>query len=409
MKNFLCVLIFSTFLGSSFEIFKIGSITFNLFRVLFLIFTILHVLHTHKSGGTEPSPTAIKYQNYLKVFVIFNFLTLLQTPSFSDWINGCIFYSINIALIYYIYAYTDCREDLDKYLKTYILGIALTIIVSVYEYITGNHIISTNYFSIYSTSSWQYELLSLAPTGFLYNPNNIGVVMILGLGFGLYFVKKPIGWVFFAIWAALCVYVSFATGSRGAILLIFLAIMLSVFLGTKGTLKKGIMLFSLSMVGLLLSFIFNDFIFEQLQRAGFFRYGFSFTEDSRWELIIHCLKASRETFFLGTGPMTAETVLSNLFDIKPPVSVHNFWAEFLLTQGLFSFVCFVSFYFRCIKVQWQLRENDIVNSVILVVLIMFAFAVFIPPTVMTLYFLWLIFGFSIATEKLYYNDTGILI
>lgn len=408
MGNFLCVLIFSTFLGSSFEIFRVGPVSFNVFRVIFLFFTMLHFLYIYKFGSHKASPVAVKYKKYLTVIVLFNFLTLLQTPSLGDWVNGCIFYSINIILIYYIYAYTDSKEDLKKYLKAYILGILLTIIISIYEYITGYHIISANYFSEYNTLSWQYSLLSLAPTGFLYNPNNIGVVMVLGLSFGLYFTKKSGGWIFFAIWAALCIYVSFATGSRGAMLLIFLAAILSVFLGTKGIFKKGIMFFCLLIVGIFLFFVFNDFVFEQLERSGFLRFGFSFKEDSRWELIKYTLKACFETLFLGTGPMTAEAVLVSKFNITM-TSVHNFWAEFLLTEGIGSFICFMIFYCRCIKVQWKLSADDTMNSAILVALIMFAFTAFIPPTIVTLCFVWLIFGFSIAAEKLYYNDTGILI
>ena len=408
MKNFLCILIISTFLGSSFNIFTIGSLTINIFRIIFLLFLAAHCILNLKSTNTAKSPVAIKYKNYLSFLVFFNLFTLFQTPDFLDWINGCVFYSINILLIYFVYIYTDSRKDLEKYIKAFILGIILTIVVSIYEYITGNHIISTNYFSDYNTVSWQYELLSLAPTGFLYNPNNIGVVMILGLGFGLYFTKKLRGWLFFSVWVALCIYVSFATGSRGAIILIFLAILLSVFFGTKGFLKKNIIFIFLIILGVLLFTVFNDFIFEQLKRAGFSSGDNSISSDSRWDLIRYVLKSCVKTAFLGTGPMTAETVLRNNFNLSMS-AVHNFWAEFLLTQGIGSFICFIAFYLRCIKVQWRLRANDTISPAVLVALIMFALTVFIPPTVITLYFVWLIFGFSIAAEKLYYNDKGILI
>ena len=408
MKNFLCVLIFSTFLGSSFNIFTIGSLTINIFRMIFLFFLMVHCILNSDSTNTEESPVAIKYKNYLWFIVFFNIFTVFQTPDFLDWVNGCVFYAINILLIYFVYIYTESKKDLEKYIKAFILGIMLTIVVSIYEYITGNHIISTNYFSEYSNLSWQYELLSLAPTGFLYNPNNIGVVMVLGLGFGLYFTEKIEGWLFFSVWAALCIYVSFATGSRGAIVMIFLAILFSVFLGTKGYLKKNIILIFLIILGIYLFTVFNDFIFEQLKRAGFSNGNNSISSDSRWDLIRYVLKSCVNTVFMGTGPMTAETVLRNNFNLSMS-SVHNFWAEFLLTQGIGSFICFIAFYLRCIKVQWRLRANDTISPAILVALIMFALVVFIPPTVVTLYFVWLIFGFSIAAEKIYYNDTGNLI
>lgn len=408
MKNFLCLLIFSTFLGSSFELFKIGPVTFTAFRIIFILFVIFHILLIGKNTNNRNSPVAKKYINYLAIILFFNLFTLIQTPSFLDWINGCIFYAINILLISFVYIYTDNKKDLSKYIISFILGIFMTIVISIYEYKTGNHIISANYFSIYSTSSWEYQVLSLAPTGFLYNPNNIGTLMILGLGFGLYFIKNNKGWLLFAVWSALCVYVSFATGSRGAIILIFISIIISVLLGVKGALRKNFLLFFLLILGSFLFVKFNGFIFEQLDRSGLLTSKNDFSSDSRWQLIRLAMKACVETIFLGTGPMTAEAVLIKYFNLSM-ASVHNFWIELLLTGGIGIFICFVAFYFRCIKVQWKLRFNDTANSPILVALIMFAAAVFIPPTVVSLNFVWLIFGFSIATEKLYYNETGIIL
>ena len=407
MKKFLCLLIFSTFFGSSFHIFTVGSITLNLFRILFLIFVFCHFA---LGWQNTDNPISKRYINILFMLIFFNLFTLFFTPSVSAWINGSIGYAINIFLIYFVYVYTETDKDLNNYILSFVSGLLMTMLISVYEYLTQNHVASDNYLNEYSTSSWQYDVLGRAPTAFLYNPNNIGFAVILGLCFGLYFTKLfKFVWIIFGAWSALCVYVSFATGSRGAIILVFLSIVLCVFFGTRALTKRLLIAFTAIVIGFILYNVFEDFIFKQLQSSGLLiADSLSDLSDGRFELIKGALKAAWDNKFVGTGPGTAELVLKGSYGFTVP-SVHNFWAEFLLTEGIVPLIIFLVFYIRCIKVQFVLRYNDIKNTVILISLLMFSVAVFIPPTVITLNFIWLIFGFSLAAEKLYYDKSGIMI
>lgn len=405
MKKFLCILIIATFLGSSFSIFTVGSITFYAFRVLFVLFVLCHLI---KGTKLYKYPFMSKYQIILIAFALFTVFTLLQTPGMTHWLDGCVFLIINVCLIYFIYYYTDTDQDINQYVFSFMIGLLMTILIAIYEYKTGNHIIANNYLSPYSTMDWQYSALSKYPTGFLYNPNNIGVAMLIGLSFGTIFLKKEKfkDGILFTVWTALCIYVALSTGSRGAIVFIFIALLMSIITLSQRSDKKLFGVLVLIGIGIIAYNVFNDIIWLQLERSGLLiaKLGQSADDDGRWQLIRYAFDAALNSWFMGTGPKTAEVILRENYGLINS-SVHNFWMEMLLTEGIGGTLCFIAFYFRCIKVQWKLRKEYKASNSVLVALLMFSIACVIPPTVITLHFIWLIFGFSLAIEKLYYLQT----
>lgn len=193
MSVCLCALIFSTFFGSSFRIFNAGGTAIYLFRLIFLLFMAMHVVYESRHKNmTKRFSVMNKYKNPLTLFIIFDLATVLLTPNINEWADGQITFVINIAIIYFIYYYTDDRRDIDNYIKAYMLGVCMTMLVSIYEYCTGVHIISNNYIYSRERTEWAITELSKYPTAFLYNPNNIGVAMLIGAAYGLMFLADGI-------------------------------------------------------------------------------------------------------------------------------------------------------------------------------------------------------------------------
>ena len=142
----------------------------------------------------------------------------------------------------------------------------LTIAICVYEYLTQNHI-ANNYTQNISMSDWAYAYTMKAPTAFLYNPNNVAVLMIISIP--LYLEKinedgtiiKKIGWIISLI-ADFAVI--FMTGSRGGLLVGTLVVCL-FFLFSNIKLWKKMLLLLIVIVAII---YFSGFILKQLDYGG---------------------------------------------------------------------------------------------------------------------------------------------
>ncbi len=411
ISEFLAILIFSTYFGSSIELFNFGGISIYLFRALFLIFAAVHIVYIFRHQNENMHYAFMKkYKNPIRLFALFNIVTVFFTHNISGWIDGQVTFVINVSLIYFVYYYTDSRETLNKYINWYMLGILMTIIAAIYEYSTGTHIMANNY--IYSTkrSDWAIMELSKYPTAFLFNPNNVGVAMLIGAGYGLILLykKKRFNKISYIVWIMACVFVSFATGSRGAIIFIIIAAILAPMTTAEKVTKKMAVMVVMVGVAFCLYNIFNEFIWDQLQSSGLLEGGIGETaaDEGRWMLIRRGIKLMPDSLFLGVGIRTAEAAMADKYGVSLVLSIHNFWVELLVTNGIPGIITFIWLYLLIIKSQFKLRKYYYESSAILTSLVMFVIAGTIPPTIVTLHFIWLIFGFAFAAEKVHYIEYG---
>lgn len=408
MKKFLCFLLMSSFLGSSYYLFSVGSVSFYAFRIVFVVFTVCFLLFKRDIKRKKlPRHAFSRYVFLMGAFILFMTASVVLTPSFSLWINGCIHWSINIALIYYVYVYSDTEEDLNIYMKAYMLGLLITMIVAIFEYLTGIHIGDSSYLQNYSIYSWEFEALSKFPTAFLYNPNNVGVAMMIAVSFSGLFIKDRKGSMILCIaWAACCVYVAFATGSRAAILFVVLLFAVIVFSMPATRTTKFFRIVAVVVGVFTFVQLFSKFLGLQLERSGLFEstIGIGKTDAGRMTLLETAFQTSKESWFFGIGPGAAEAAMSR-FAGREFTSVHNFAMELLVTTGFGGSLFFWVFYFRCLKKQWELRDKLPISGTLVTVVLSFLFVGLVPPTIITLHFVWIIFGFALAAEKIYYIKT----
>ena len=399
MKRLLFILIMLTFAGSSFAVIKTEAVTINVFRIFFLLFCAMHMFN--KKPENVKFSNKKFYKNLMFAFMFFMAITYGLKFNASKWLNGFIFILIDIFLMYFIVMYSETLSDVDYYMKAFAIGLLVNMVVAVYEYNTQNHIISTNYLVDYMDSEWAYEALAKAPTAFLYNPNNIGVAVVLGVPFGNYLKiakKRSTNLLIKTLWFILCTYVAFATGSRGAILLVFFSIIMTLLFERTDAARKIAGIVGIMLVVMFLLYANSDYIMRQLKYSGLLGQTSlidSKTDASRIKLIEGGLIAAKKYLYLGTGPMSAEAAIYKEANIYG--SVHNFWIEWLVNQGLGGMICFVVLYLHCLKSMLISKAPQ--SKAVLASLILFAFASMVPPTIMTLNFIWLIFGFGIAIEK----------
>lgn len=401
MKILLSILIMLTFSGSSFTIIKVGSVTLTLFRVFFMIFCLFHILNKSKPkiefGGGK------FYKKLLMIFIFFSAITFGMKYSFGEWFSGTIFIFINLCLIYFIVLYSDSMKDINKYMIAYFIGISANILVSIFEYKTGLHVIPENYLAEYREGTWEYMMLSRAPTAFLYNPNNVGVAVLMGIPFigalekpGM---KKIYSISIHLVWFLLSGYTILATGSRGAILFMMLAIFLYILLRNGAIYKKILIVASLFFVLMFVIRASGRYIFTQLAYSGLLSQNSifdTFNEGIRLTLIEGGFEAAKNNLFIGAGPGSAEMTVWEQTGIYFPI--HNFWIEWLITQGLVGMICFIVLYIRLVIAMIKSKNKE--SKIVLCSFFIFVIISIIPPTLITLNFVWIIFGFGIAIEKI---------
>lgn len=322
----------------------------------------------------------LKTQYVLAAYVYMLIMTLLFTENHFNSVSLLLDYLCLFSVFCVVFLKTNSEYSYKNYVNIYLICILITIIICFYEYLTQHHI-ARNYTQAYSTSDWAYLYTIKAPTAFLYNPNNVAVLMIIALP--LLFEKitdqgetiKKIVWIAVTI---LDIAVIFMTGSRGG----FLAgtVMVVVFFLTSNLkMWKKALLIGL---GIALMAYFSTFIFNQLGYGGMLKNGtFSlFAEGDGGRSNI--AKSAIENVFInnpifGSGAGALEN--HNL------TSAHNTIIEVLCNYGIIGMFIFCFLIVRLLK---RLLSQD--GKIISILLAMgFFMSMFIPPTIMTIYVLFI--------------------
>lgn len=392
-KKILGILIFSTFLGSSYQILSVGGISINIFRLTLLCFVGIHFV-SYKFRFLHKNLNLWILICLTGIII----LTLLSTPCYKEWLKGTVNLASIIIINYFIVTYTETEKELLKYLRFFAWGMLVTIFLSMFEYITKVHI-AANYVDVYKTTDWQYEYLIKAPTVFLYNPNNIATLLVIGVPMGRYLFKDSGRYIQFleAIYLVLLLLVCFMTGSRGGMLFAILGIMLMFLFNRKPSCYKVVIIIGSIFLAFILGFLFRHMLLSQLQYAGIIDQSGKIIEhlggaNERFQIIEMLLRESWNRWGLGIGPYGAETVIGSF--------AHNMWLEILLNYGVVGLFLFLGIYLYVLGKLWRLSYCNPIANNLKVSFLIFAVAALIPPTLFTLPVMWLIWGFALALLKI---------
>lgn len=392
--KFLAVLsIISTFTGSGIVFFSFLGIAVTPIRVI----GILALLGMIIQRGSK-SFVISKYEGYfLLIFTYMLFDSVILSPNLINSLKLLLDYTSCMAIFILITTTCHTRRNYTQYLIAYMGAMGVTILICIYEYFTGNHITSNYAQGGYDTLTLSY--LQKAPTAFLFNPNNVGVLAIVSIPImlllrtcikkneenGLRIKGKRIILTLNTITVTLIPVVVLMTGSRGA--LVSCSIIFVIYLlGSRMKLWKKILIILLVTIAIYYGL---DFIYKQLGYGGMLVNGqisiFNEGDGGRQD-IIELIKENvfSNQFLFGTGVGGTS--------MKVGMSAHNFIYELLGDFGIVGFGLFLVGIGAIFKKIWSENDKDVKFDMLTVILSVIL-SMFIPPTFLTLHFVWVVLAF----------------
>lgn len=392
VKRLICMSIITSFTGSSINLFVMGT-SITLFDICLLLCITLSLI------AEKPNKAKQTVSIQFLIISFFILLTIVNCVDLLQWIKGIILTIKIIVFIAIIVRYAECDADIRCYVKSYMMGLVLTVAVCIFEIVTGVHLFS-NYANVYISDSWMYAELLKGPTAFLFNPNNVAVVIALGLPWVKYILPRKAEGSLLAQLAIhiLLLYVIFKTGSRGGIIVGCLMTALTIY--CEGKEKRRILKYYLILVSVLgvVVYYFQDYIIQQLNYASFFSTGtfalFISGDKGRLTSIVKALNVALNTFFVGCGPWCYEVYSDMIYGMAD--SVHMFFVELLACYGLFIFIVVVVVIVKAIKCEFRLAKRVPNSFPFFITLSGFIPLSIIPPTIFTLFTIWAAIGICFA-------------
>ena len=330
--------------------------------------------------GLSDKNKRLKIQSIVAAYVYILIVTLFFSKGYSNSIALLLDYLCLFSIFCVILLNIKDEATYERYRNIYLRCVIITILICFYEYITQHHV-TGNYSNAYSVSDWAYSYTIKAPTAFLYNPNNVAVLMIIALPLMLEknreektFFKKSV-WI---VGVILDIAVIFMTGSRGGVVA-GAVILAGYFLAADIKLWKKVLVL---IVGLAVAFYFSDFILNQLGYGGMLANGklsiFAEGDGGRSNirrLALNKVFVNNPLFGSGAGAIENTGM----------TSAHNTIIEVLCNYGIFGMCIFIFLIRRLLKGLLYL-DNKIIP---ILLAIGFFMSMFIPPTIMTLHVLFI--------------------
>lgn len=252
------------------------------------------------------------------------------------------------------------------------------------------------------------------PTGFNWNQNNLGAVCVLLLPFSLFLSNRLLKLLF----TLMIIIVILNTGSFGNFLAMFFVLFVYIFIY-----EKNFILGSTFLI-LFISFNFyNDFlpikIQNKIDKIDEYTTNFLFSTLDNDNQKMTSAKSKRLGFsainealinekklLIGLGAGQSEFVIKKSSYYHGITSVHNFWYEQLGNGGVIFFTIFFAWYIYLITKLFLISVKSI-NFIIryyakaLSLSLMGLFlAAFVPSSMIYMFPLWILFGFSVALINL---------
>lgn len=374
--------IISAFLGSGISlgsIFGYAILPVRFMGLLCIMYILLNLFNNNKDYR--------KIQDIIFMVVYIVIVTLSFSENYNKSISLFIDYLVSFSIFCVIVLKVKDNSLYEKYTNLYIICVIFTIIICIYEYLTHNHIAS-NYTEAFSVNDSAYTYTTKAPTAFLYNPNNVAVLMIVSLPLFLEKMKQSLKIfekIFWFIWAFLNIAVIFMTGSRGGLVAAILIFSIFILLSDISLNKKIFLIF----MSIIIIIYFSDFIFDQLGYGGMLVNGkisfFAEGDGGRSGIARNSLKiVFLENPIFGLGVNSVEN--------KGLISPHNTIIEVLCNYGIFGLCIFAFLLIRLF--QMLISQNN--KTITFLLFLSFCMSMFIPPTIMTLYVIFIPFALRIG-------------
>lgn len=378
----IAAIVFS-FTGSGIAIFSFANISITPMRFVGTLCIFYMLAYISSKRKIE------KYNLFLLALAVYIItVSVTFSPDRGKSIALIMDYLVCIAAFQVIITTCQNRDVFRKYFRTFLICLIATILICIFEYTSGMHI-ANNY--TYGSSGEVYKYLMKAPTAFLYNPNNVGVLMIMSIpivGLINEISNQIKAQIISIVIVILEVIVVLMTGSRGALVSTGIIVLTYIFI-SKLNIRMKVALISVGSFVLLYS---QRFVLNQLQYGGMLKNGvlmiFYEGDGGRQILLKQAIeKVFLSNFLFGVGAGGVEIVMGS--------SVHNMFVEIITNFGVVGGVLLLFGFIGLFKQTWKTKDKKRRNSIILVFEAFFLSA-FIPPTMMTLHIVWIILALVTA-------------
>lgn len=261
-------------------------------------------------------------------------------------------------LLFLTYQTVNSEKDVSYILNSYLIGVLMM------------------YFDVFYTYGFDGVLGSFNSTyrlGLLVNePNALGRFSAIGFVICLYKVKNKENKIYYIV-SLLCMFMTFASGSRQAILIVLTGTLVLVYLNGKNKIGKFISFIIVVLViyvsYLILSNMFP--IFERYGRLFALIFGNEYVDGSityRGELIKYGIRMFINHPFIGYGTGQFVALSQQYFGVAS--ASHNGFIEVLVSYGI---IVFFMYYFLFLRVSYKLYRNSKsinISNLVLAILLM---------------------------------------
>lgn len=381
-KLLLFLVIILSFTGSGIVCFSAFGIAVTPVRIIGIICLILIIIQ-HRGAKKNVHMLLIVAYAYIVL------TTLLFSPAFTRAFSLLLDYLCAFSMMVFVQISVETKDDYRFSVKSFAWATLITIIICFYEYLTSTHI-ANNYAS--DTVGYIHTYLSKAPTAFLYNPNNVAVLMVLAIPLLLRIPKlyaNARGTIVAYALIILDIATIFMTGSRGA--LVSALVLLALFLFTSKLKMWKKLLIILCGVGL--AVYFSQFIFAQMAYGGMMKNGvIDILGEGDGGRGIIAKNAINKVFcaypLFGAGAGGVEIITG--------ASAHNMFVEVLCNYGICGMILFVALLGVMLKNLLKHKEYRVVSGLFFIA---FVLCTQIPPTMMLLHFVFVEIALQMKGEE----------
>ena len=415
-KNILSIIV-ALFIGST--VFEM-SISYNdwyPYKVLLLtLFLYILVYFIYTKRYKLIFSLINKNSKYIFIFYLMLFWYLLSYlwigVEHDNFINSYFYVIKGIIIVFVIFYFSKSKYNIYLICKTLAIFYSIEIILALLQ--------------IYTNISYPISHVnprSSIPTGFFWNQNDFGALLLMLFPFVLFlknrFLKIVIGIIFFNI----VIYIASATAFVGFISILFLY---TIFI------KKRVLIFILSILviiglfsqGLIEDYIPNNMYNKIINIDKYLNYFSSSKNAKIGSSAKHKLEVKKvlmaelkNNYLLGSGLGQSFYVLKNGSNnrfIGRNYSVHNFWIQMLAEAGVVFFSIFVLWFLFLLKKMYTIykyaQDKNIqsLSGATLLSLLGFIIASNAPSSIYHMFPMWVLFGFALSLVNVCKLDKTIL-
>ncbi|MGL4656101.1 MAG: O-antigen ligase family protein [Sarcina sp.] len=274
----------------------------------------------------------------------------------------------------------------------------MSVYLGIFTIVTGISVRANAYSNIY------VEGLDLnkIPTAFMYNPNNLATVIVIGIFiYYIYCEKFGTNKIFMLFNMGMALVVLIETESRSNFIALILGLLVCFVL--KKDKKKYFKICIFSIILLFIGAKYSKAFIDILDKIGFNIANGSFNlvsahDFSRFDNYFISIKLFFESLFFGVGAGNADYAI--MLERSSGIStVHSFWFETLLNYGIIgSFVVVYVFIFLMKKV--TVNRHDKIFIVFGGIISSFIISSFAASTIYSLPVTWIFLGYILAYIKM---------